>query len=103
MKKKIIALVVMMFVLLSGCIPSQEQIDEIVSSAQETALAQVTFVSATPDVDTIVQATFQAMTAQAATTPAPAGSTGGIAGRVNGANHIGVFDVSSDLFYKLDL
>jgi hypothetical protein len=57
--------------LLAACIPSQEQVEEILSAAEQTALAQVTFVPVTytPNVATIVAQTFAALTAQAALNP----------------------------------
>jgi hypothetical protein len=69
MKKSIFVLITLAF-LLAACLPSQKQIDEIVSSVEQTAIAQVTVVVPTADVDQIVQATFQALTAQAVT-PVP--------------------------------
>lgn len=69
MKKTL--LVGLIFLLLSACVPSQEQIGEILSAAEKTAMAQVTFVPVTytPSVDEIVAQTFAAMTANA---PLPA-------------------------------
>ena len=57
--------------LLAACIPSEEQINEILSAAEQTALAQVTFVPVTytPDVNAIVAQTFAALTVQAALNP----------------------------------
>ena len=107
MKRKILFILLVVVLLMSACMPSQEQIDEIVNSAQQTALAQVTVVSApTQDIDQIVQATFQALTAQAVSvTPvAPAAATGSISGQVlPGAAHVGVFHADSDALYKLEL
>lgn len=67
--KKILFLTLIVL-LLSACIPSQQQVEEILSSAEQTAMAQVTFVPVTytPNVDTIVAQTFAALTAQAALT-----------------------------------
>jgi hypothetical protein len=67
--KKILFLTLIVL-LLSACIPSQQQVDEILSSAEKTAMAQVTFVSVTvtPNVDTIVAQTLAALTVQAALT-----------------------------------
>src|SRR5258706_7182183 len=62
--------------------PSEQQIDQIVSSVEQPAIAQVTVVAPTADVNAIVQATYQALTAQAVT-PTPAGSTGSISGSLN--------------------
>ena len=72
--RKLFALTLVVL-LLSACIPSQEQIDEILSAAEQTAMAQVTFVPVTytRNVETIVAQTFAAMTAQAASNP-PAGA-----------------------------
>lgn len=65
MKKMVISL---LFLALSvaGCIPSDQQITELLSAAEQTAMAQITFVPVTytPNVSTIVAATFAAMTAQ---------------------------------------
>ncbi|MBV6394619.1 MAG: hypothetical protein HFACDABA_00185 [Anaerolineales bacterium] len=71
MKK--LLLVGLIFLLLSACIPSQEQIDEILSAAEKTALAQVTFVPVTytPNVETVVAQTFSAMTANAPSSAMP--------------------------------
>jgi hypothetical protein len=67
--KKILFLTLIVL-LLSACIPSQQQVEEILSSAEKTAMAQVTFVSVTvtPNVDTIVAQTLAALTVQAALT-----------------------------------
>jgi hypothetical protein len=67
--KKILFLTLIVL-LLSACIPSQQQVEEILSSAEQTAMAQVTFVPVTytPNVDTIVAQTLAALTAQAALT-----------------------------------
>ena len=68
--KKILVLSLIVL-LLAACIPSQEQINEILSSAEQTALAQVTFVPVTytPNVETMVAGTFAALTVQAALNP----------------------------------
>jgi hypothetical protein len=79
MKRKFAFVLLALVLLLAACMPSQEQIDQIVSSVEQTALAQVTVVVPTANVDEIVQATFQAMTAQAP----PAGTTGSIAGNLS--------------------
>ena len=57
--------------LLAACIPSQEQVNEILSAAEQTALAQVTFVPVTftPNVETMVAGTFAALTAQTVLNP----------------------------------
>ena len=85
MKKKILFMSLVIVLLIAACMPSQEQIDQIINSAQQTALAQITVVAApTQDVNQIVQATFQALTAQAVTaTPVPGDSTGGISGKLS--------------------
>jgi hypothetical protein len=77
MNRKTAFILLALVLLLVACIPSQEQIDQILSSVEQTALAQVTVVAPTQNVDEIVQATFQALTAQAA------GSSGGIAGKLS--------------------
>lgn len=68
--QKILFVLTLVF-LLAACIPSEGQINEILSAAEQTALAQVTFVPVTytPDVDMIVAQTFAAMTVQAALNP----------------------------------
>jgi len=74
--KKILFLTLIVL-LLSACIPSQQQVEEILSSAEQTAMAQVTFVPVTytPNVDTIVAQTLAALTAQAALTQPENAST----------------------------
>jgi hypothetical protein len=59
--------------LLVGCSSSGQQIEDILSAAEQTAMAQVTFVPVTytPDVNTIVSLTFAAMTGQAVVPPSP--------------------------------
>lgn len=54
--------------LVAACVPSEKQISEILSAAEQTAAAQITFVPVTytPDVNAIVAQTFAAMTVQAA-------------------------------------
>jgi hypothetical protein len=73
-KRKLFFILLVIVLLASACMPSQEQVNQIVNSVEQTALAQVTVVGApTQDVNSIVQATFQALTAQAVTsTPAAA-------------------------------
>ncbi len=66
MKRKYIFVLSALLLTLAACVPSQQQVVEILSAVEQTAAAQVTFVAApTSDVDAIVQATFQALTAQA--------------------------------------
>jgi hypothetical protein len=106
-KKKLLFVILAGILLVAACVPSQEQVNEIINSVEQTALAQVTIVSPpTQDVNAIVQATFQALTAQAATaTPAAAtAGTGSISGQVlPGAGHVGAFQIGTDAFYKLEL
>src|SRR5690349_13220466 len=73
MKRKYIFMAMVLLLMLTACVPSQQQVVEILSAVEQTAAAQVTFVAQpTSDVDAIVQATFQALTAQAAlATPTP--------------------------------
>lgn len=74
MKRKYVFVVMALLLMLAACVPSQQQVVEIISAVEQTAAAQVTFVVPTSDVDAIVQATFQALTAQAAlatATPLP--------------------------------
>jgi len=79
MKKKFAIVLMFVMIAAAACVPSQQQIDQIVQAAQQTALAQVTVVpAATQDVNQIVQATFQALTAQAAS---PTPTTGVVAGQ----------------------
>jgi hypothetical protein len=79
MKKKSAVVLIALVLLLAACMPSQEQIDQMVSSVEQTAMAQVTVIVPTADVDAIVQATFQALTAQAPTATAlPTGGTDAI-------------------------
>lgn len=66
MKRKFLLVLSVLLLGLAGCVPSQQQVVEILSAVEQTAAAQVTFVvPPTSDVDAIVQATFQALTAQA--------------------------------------
>jgi len=65
MKRKYIGVILFLLLSLAACVPSQQQVVEILSAVEQTAAAQVTFVAPTSDVDAIVQATFQALTAQA--------------------------------------
>lgn len=84
--KKFFYVLLSISLLIAACLPSQEQIDQIVDSAQQTAIAQITVVpAATQDVNLIVQATFQALTltAQASQQNAPAGTTGSISGNLS--------------------
>lgn len=84
--KKFFYVLLSVTLLIAACLPSQEQIDQMVNSAQQTALAQITVVPvATQDVNLIVQATFQALTltAQASQQNAPAGTTGSISGNLS--------------------
>ena len=66
LKHPLISISLIVF-LVAACIPSREQVVEILSSVEQTAAAQVTFVApeATADVNVIVSQTFAAMTAQA--------------------------------------
>lgn len=74
--KKILFLTLIVL-LLSACVSSQQQVEEILSAAEQTAMAQVTFVPVTytPNVDTIVAQTFAALTVQAALTQPSGAST----------------------------
>jgi hypothetical protein len=66
MKRKYIFVLLALVLMLAACVPSQQQVVEILSAVEQTAAAQVTFVAPpTSSVDQIVQATFQALTAQA--------------------------------------
>jgi hypothetical protein len=75
----------------TACIPSQDDVVEILTSAEQTAAAQITYVPVTytPDVSVIVAQTFAAMTAQAAgqsatVTPAsPSSEAGSISGHLS--------------------
>lgn len=108
MQKKLILVLLALALMLAACMPSQEQIGQIFQSAQETALAQVTVVPAeTQNIDEIVQATFQALTAQApAATPAPGNAgTGGISGTLSYPSEgippqvVVAFDTKTNAYY----
>jgi hypothetical protein len=76
MKKKYVLVAMALLLTLAACVPSQQQVVEILSAVEQTAAAQVTFVvPPTSDVDAIVQATFQALTAQAELVAAASGAT----------------------------
>ena len=83
MKKKFTFVLLILLFALAACVPSQQQVVEILSAVEQTATAQVTLVAPIADVDAIVQATFQSLTAQAALTSQPAGNTGGISGNLS--------------------
>ena len=77
MKKILLFILSAAILLISACVPSQQQVNQIVNSVEQTALAQVTVVvPPTQDVNSIVQATFQALTAQAVTSTPAAPATG---------------------------
>lgn len=106
--KKIFYVLLFVALLIAACLPSQEQIDQMVNSAQQTALAQITVVpAATQDVNLIVQATFQALTltAQAPQQNVPNGSTGSISGNLSYPSEgilpqlVVAFDVNSSAYY----
>lgn len=77
--------------LAAACVPSQDDVVEILSSVEQTAAAQITYVPVTytPDVNVIVAQTFAAMTAQAAGQPAtgtpasPSPEAGSISGKLS--------------------
>lgn len=76
MKRKFVFGLLVLLMTLTACVPSQQQVVEILSAVEQTAAAQVTFVAPpTSDVDAIVQATFQALTAQAELVAAASGAT----------------------------
>ena len=87
--KNVLALTLLAVLMLAACIPSDQQVDEILTAAEQTALAQITFVPVTytPDVNTIVAQTFAAMTAQAGpvtgTPLPPQGDPGTISGTLS--------------------
>lgn len=106
--KKIFFILLVVSLVLVACVPSQEQIDEIVNAAQQTALAQITVVpAATQDVNLIVQATFQSLTLTAqASAPAPAeGATGSISGTLSYPSNfippqlVVAFNVNTNFYY----
>lgn len=68
--KNLVALVCLVL-LVAACIPSGQQINDFLSSAEQTAAAQITFVPVTytPDVNVVVAQTFAAMTVQAILQP----------------------------------
>ena len=85
-----VLVVLMLIVLAAACVPSQDQINQILTSAEQTAQAQITFVPVTytPDVNVIVAQTFAAMTVQAALTPSadsvtPTPAPGSISGTLS--------------------
>ena len=67
-------LLTIVLALLAACVPSQDDVVDILSSVEQTAAAQITYVPVTytPDINVIVAQTFAAMTAQAAGQPVPA-------------------------------
>ena len=73
--KKILIPLGMIILLVTACVPSVEQINEILSAAEQTAVAQITFVPVTytPNVATIVAETMAALTIQPLSTPTPGG------------------------------
>jgi hypothetical protein len=76
MKRKYIFVLLALLLTLVACVPSQQQVVEILSAVEQTAAAQVTFVAPpTSSVDEIVQATFQGLTAQAELVAAASGPT----------------------------
>ena len=106
--KKILFALLFVALLVAACLPSQEQIDQIVNAAQQTAVAQITVVpAATQDVNLIVQATFQALTltAQASQPNVPAGNTGSISGNLSYPSEfiprqlVVAFDINSTAYY----
>ena len=107
MKKKILFILLVIVFMVTACMPSQEQVNQIVNSVEQTALAQITVVAApTQDINQIVQATFQALTAQAATpTPNPAGAAGSISGNLSYPSegipplYVIAFNRDSDAYY----
>ena len=100
MKAKLLVLALSIGSLIAaGCgAVDEQQVEEILSGVAQTAAAGVTFVPVTPvpDVNTVVQQTLAAMTAQAGgqpqptqPPPGPAATTGSIAGNLNyPAEHI---------------
>ncbi len=88
--KKVLLVLVLVLMTVTACLPSEEQIDEILTAAEQTALAQITYVPVTytPDVNVIVQQTFSAMTAQAGgqpgtPTPTSTSAPGSISGSLS--------------------
>lgn len=77
--KRILIPLGMIILLVTACVPSVEQINEILSAAEQTAVAQITFVPVThtPNVATIVAKTMAAMTIQPLSTPTPGGGGAG--------------------------
>jgi hypothetical protein len=104
MKRKLVYVLLALVLLLAACMPSQEQIDQILSSVEQTALAQVTVVAPTANVDEIVQATFQALTLTAAA-PTAAGATGSISGNLSYPSegipplYVVAFNTSNTFYY----
>lgn len=103
--KKFFYVLLSVSLLIAACLPSQEQIDQMVNSAQQTAIAQITVVpAATQDVNLIVQATFQALTLTAQA-PAPAGTAGSISGNLSYPSEfippqlVVAFNVDTGIYY----
>jgi hypothetical protein len=69
--KKILVPLGLILILAAACVPSGQQINEFLSAAEQTALAQITFVPVTytPNVATIVAKTMAAMTVRPVSTP----------------------------------
>jgi hypothetical protein len=67
--KRILVPLAILLLLISACVPSRQQIDEFLSAAEQTAVAQITFVPVTftPNVATIVAQTLAAMTVPSTT------------------------------------
>lgn len=88
---RIATLLLLIAVLAAACAASKEDGGDGLTSAEQTAAAQITYVPVThtPDVNTIVAQTFAAMTAQAAGSPAtgtpasPAPEAGSISGKLS--------------------
>jgi hypothetical protein len=84
-------LLLLIAVLAAACVPSQDDVVKVLSSVEQTAAAQITYVPVTytPDVNTIVAQTFAAMTSQAVGQPAtetpasPASEAGSISGKLS--------------------
>ena len=105
MKKKLLFMVMVFVLLISACAPSQEQINQMVIAAQQTAQAQAG--ASTQDVNQLVQGTMQALTAQAVSQSANSGSTGSISGKLSypssaiPALYVVAFSMDSDMYYWL--
>jgi hypothetical protein len=79
--KRAIVVLGLIGLLVAACIPSKQQINEILTAAEQITFVPVTY---TPDVNVIVAQTFAAMTAQAGGQPVPPTATTNAPGSISG-------------------